>query len=516
MKKYLIVLITGLLNASLTGQENPKSEIAQTITIGELRDHIYYLASDELEGRFPGTPGFDKAMEYAITQFKQAGLIPIIQTKDSKLSYYQVLTINKYLPHLNNQVTIIKNTVERAFTFEDNYIIGYDNRFEIREISGGLAFLGYGIREPDYGIDDYKNIDVRGKWVVTLPYNEELPNAIMKKFPKGILQKYQKGSLGRLLIKLQNAVDAGAIGLIEVSTGSYPIDLWKRIALSNRDQYNITGLANLYFGEKCPLVLLDSTMADYVFNGEKNNPVRNKGSYKTFLVENTEFRLKKEYDLSPINTANIIAIIEGSDPILKNEYIAITAHIDHLGIQGNEIMNGADDNASGCAAVIEIAEALSKSKLKRSVICILFTGEELGLFGSYYFTENPPVMLKNIIAVGNIDMIGRPDTVPNEFSTVGADKISPKLKEIINEVNIRTSNLILDTVNHNSDFIRGDHYTFYLQGIPSVMFTSLEHEDYHTPADDPDKIDYEFLQKSSQLVYEIILELANGDINPRY
>ncbi len=515
MKKYITVLVSGLLSASLTGQENPKSEIAQSITIGELRDHIYYLASDELEGRFPGTPGFTKAMEYAVTQFRQAGLTPISKTRDSRLSYYQDLTINKYLPYLNNQVTIIKNTVERAFTFEDNYIIGYDNHFEIREISGGLAFLGYGIREPDYGIDDYKNIDVKGKWVVTLPYNQELPNAIREKLPKGMLQKYQKGSLDRLLIKLQNAVDAGAIGLIEASTSSYPIDIWKRITLSNRDQYNIPGLSNLYFGDKCPLVLIDSTMADFVFNGEKNNPVRNKGSYKTFLVEDTEFRLKKEYDLSTIKTANIVATIEGSDPILKNEYIAITAHIDHLGIRGNEIMNGADDDASGCAAVIEIAEALAKSKLRRSVICILFTGEELGLLGSYYFTENPPVMLKNIIAVGNLDMIGRPDTVPNEFSTVGADRISRRLKEIIDGVNKKTSDLILDTVNHNNDFFRGDQYTFYLKRIPSVMFTSLEHDDYHTPADDPEMIDYEFLQKSCQLVYEIILELANGDISLR-
>jgi len=513
MKKYLLVLISGLIFTSLTGQENRKSETVQTITIEELRDHIYYLASDELEGRLPGTPGIEKAMEYAVTQFRQAGLIPFHLSSDSRLSYYKDLTVNKYLPHPDNQIKIIRNTGERTFTFEDNYIIGYDNNFEIREIAGGLAFIGYGIREPAYGIDEYKNIDVKGKWVVTLPYTEELPEYIRKKIPQGLLQKYQKSSLARLLNKLQNAFDAGAIGLIEVSTSSYTTDRWKRIALSNRVHYNIPGLSNLDFGEKCPLVKLDSAMTDYLFNQEKYNPVRNKGSYKSFLFENAEFRLKKEYEILPIKTANVVALIEGSDPNLKNEYIALTAHIDHLGIDGNEIFNGADDDASGCASVFEISEALAKSKLRRSVICILFTGEEFGLLGSYYFTENPPVTLKNIIADVNIDMIGRPDTVPNEFSSVGADRINPKLKEIINAVNKKTSDFILDTVNHNNDFMRGDQYTFHLKRIPSVMFTSLEHDDYHTPADDPEKIDYEFLQKSCQLIYEIILELANGDIN---
>mgnify|MGYP002682239842 CR=1 FL=1 len=163
MKKYLLVLISGLIFTSLTGQENRKSETVQTITIEELRDHIYYLASDELEGRLPGTPGIEKAMEYAVTQFRQAGLIPFHLSSDSRLSYYQDLTVNKYLPHPDNQIKIIRNTGERTFTFEDNYIIGYDNNFEIREIAGGLAFIGYGIREPAYGIDEYKNIDVKGK-----------------------------------------------------------------------------------------------------------------------------------------------------------------------------------------------------------------------------------------------------------------------------------------------------------------------------------------------------------------
>ena len=254
-------------------------------------------------------------------------------------------------------------------------------------------------------------------------------------------------------------------------------------------------------------------MVDYLFNGEKYNPLTNKESYKTFVLKNSELILRKEYNLSTINTGNVVALIEGNVPILKNEFIILSAHLDHKGIQQNGVMNGADDNASGSAAVLEITEALAKSKPKRSVICALYTGEELGLLGSYYFTKNPPVPLRNIIANINIDMIGRPDGISNELSAIGAERINPRLQEIIFNVNNKTMQIILDTVNYSNYHNRSDQYPFYLKRIPAVLFSTGEHKDYHTPADDADKIDYEFMQKSCQLVYEIIMELANGDIS---
>ena len=510
MKKLTLILLAGLLYTCISAQESSLSQGAETITISELRDHIYYLASDELEGRLPGTPGFEKTMEYVVTQLRQVGLSPVCKTSDSKLSYYQDITINKYSPGKDNRVTIIKNANERIFVFEDNFIIICGNPFEIKELSGGLAFVGAGIREPEYGIDDYKNIDVKGKWVVVLPGEESFPMAIKKKLPLEILQKYKSDSSEKWEIIIQNANDAGAIGVISLPIPSYPLE---SIAGSFHDKIILPGFGKLTWDYSKPFLVIDSSMVDYLFNGEKYDLIRNKESYKTFVLKNTEFKLQKEYNLSTTHTANVVALIEGSDPILKNEYIILGAHIDHLGIRKNEVMNGADDNASGCAAVVEIAEALVKSKLKRSVICILFTGEELGLLGSYYFTENSPIPLKNIIAVNNLDMIGRPNGISNEFSTIGAERISPKLKEIICGVNNQTLQLILDSVNYNNYYSRSDQYSFYLKRIPSVVFTSGEHKDYHTPADDPEKIDYEFLQKNCQLVYEIILKLANGDIN---
>ncbi len=507
-----------LLSTCLFAQEKAISEGVETITIAELRDHIFYLASDELEGRLPGTSGFDKALQYVVTQFRQAGLSPFIKTNDSKLSFYQNITINKYSPGPNNQITIIKPTNERTFSFEDNFLIVYGmGPYETKELSGGLAFVGAGIREPDYGIDDYKNVDVKGKWVVIISPPEELPITIKKKLPIEILQKYQNSLRDKRKIIEQNAKDAGAIGIISISSKDR-FNSMKGSASAYHDLYTLTSISQISYDHSLPFIYIDSSMVDYLFKGEKNNPFRNNESYKTFVLKNPELRLRKEYSLSTIHTANVVALIEGSDPILKNEFITLGAHLDHLGIQQSEVMNGADDNASGSAGVLEIAEALAKSQTKRSVICILYTGEELGLLGSNYFTENPPVLMKDIIANINLDMIGCSNTDLKGLSPIGAGKITPKLKELILKVGNKNQDITLDwayaDTTHNI-FSLSDHYPFHLKKIPTVYFFSGYNSDYHTPSDDAEKIDYEFFQNACRLVYEIILELANGDVNLR-
>ena len=516
MNKLTILFLFGLLSTSILAQERTKSKGAETITIDELRDHIYYLASDELEGRLPGTPGFQKSLEYVVTQLRQAGLSPIYKTNDSKLSFHQDIILNKYSPGPDNKITIIKDNSERTFLFEENFLNVYGmGPVETDEISGELAFVGAGIREPDYGIDDYKNIDVKRKWAVVIAPLEELPISIKKKLPLDILQKYQNSLRDKRKIIEQNAKDAGAIGIISISS----IDRFNSMissATAYHDLYTLPGISQISYDITLPFIYIDSSMVEYLFKGEKYNPLRNKESYTIFMLRNSELKLRKEYNQSAIHTANVVALIEGSDPILRNEFITLGAHIDHLGIQQSEVMNGADDNASGSAGVLEIAEALAKSHLKRSVICILYTGEELGLLGSNYFIENSPVLLKNIIVNINLDMIGRSKTEAVGLAPVGASMITPKLKELVLQVSSKTQEVLLDWAYADTTsyiFSQSDNYSFHLKNIPTIFFFDGYHPDYHTPADDPEKIDYEFLQKNCQLVYEIILELANGDIS---
>jgi Zn-dependent M28 family amino/carboxypeptidase len=258
-------------------------------------------------------------------------------------------------------------------------------------------------------------------------------------------------------------------------------------------------------------------MIQNLFTGQKYNPLEDKRSRKSFELKNCELTLRKEYTSSTIQTANVIGMIEGSDPVLKNEYITLCAHLDHMGIPNGEVMNGADDNASGSAGVLEIAEALAVSKPERSIICLLFAGEEIYFQGSYYFTKNPPVPIEHIVANVNLDMIGCSDTDVKGLAPMGAGRITPKLREIISEVSERTQYVPIDWAYADTDrYVNmSDHYPFHLKNIPAVFFFSGDNADIHLPTDDAEKIDYEFFQKSCQLVYEIVMELANRNVSPR-
>jgi hypothetical protein len=269
MKKIIVFFFSGLLVMSLAGQEKTFNA-SGSITIEELRDHMYYLASDELEGRLTGTPGYDKAIQYVVTQLHQAGLSPMCKVNDSTLSYYQRFSAEKYTPEPINSITISKGSENRCFKFEENFIIFYGGPFNIRELKGGLAFVGSGIREPDFGIDDYKNVNVKGKWAVMI---ESIPDYVMEKMPEPILKKYLYRPENERL-RVQYAFDAGAIGIMTIS-GNSNTDGWKRMAGAYRDFYTIPGIGQPWFNSELTSVRIDSMMADYLFSGQKFNPLDN-------------------------------------------------------------------------------------------------------------------------------------------------------------------------------------------------------------------------------------------------
>ncbi|WP_400078462.1 M28 family metallopeptidase [Winogradskyella sp. R77965] len=228
------------------------------------------------------------------------------------------------------------------------------------------------------------------------------------------------------------------------------------------------------------------------------------------------------------DSQNIIAYIEGSE--YPNEYVYISAHSDHEGIIDGEIYNGADDNGSGTAAVLEMAEAFRSAvkdghRPKRSIVFLHVTAEEVGLHGSRYYTENPIFPLKNTIATLNIDMIGRVDERhkdnENYIYVIGADRLSTELHYVVQEANSEFVNLNLD-YKYNSEndpnryYNRSDHYNFALKGIPVVFFFNGEHEDYTKPTDTADKINYPLLEKRTKLIFASAWYLANSPerLNP--
>ena len=223
-----------------------------------------------------------------------------------------------------------------------------------------------------------------------------------------------------------------------------------------------------------------------------------------------------------VKTENVAAIIEGNE--FPNEYIVISSHLDHVGIQNGMIHNGADDDGSGSVAMLEIAEAFQAAAAagqgpKRSIIFLHVTGEEKGLLGSSYYTKNPIYPLVDTMANLNVDMIGRldpkrTDKDPNYIYLIGADKISQELHDISEATNKKYTQIKLDyTYNDDKDpnrfYYRSDHYNFAKNNIPVIFYFNGTHDDYHAPSDTPDKINYDMLAKRSKLIFYTAWELAN-------
>jgi len=223
-----------------------------------------------------------------------------------------------------------------------------------------------------------------------------------------------------------------------------------------------------------------------------------------------------------VKTENVVAIIEGSE--YPDEYIILSSHLDHIGIENGIINNGADDDGSGTVAMLEIAEAFQKAVAeglgpKRSVVFLHVTGEEKGLLGSEYYSKNPLYPLAKTMTNLNIDMIGRLDPKridkdPNYIYLIGSDRISRELHEISEAINEKFTQIKLDyTFNDENDpnrfYERSDHYNFAKNNIPVIFYFNGTHEDYHKPSDTPDKINYEMLEKRSHLIFHTAWELAN-------
>ena len=221
------------------------------------------------------------------------------------------------------------------------------------------------------------------------------------------------------------------------------------------------------------------------------------------------------------DSENVLAFIKGSEK--PDEIVVISAHLDHEGIKDGKIYNGADDDGSGTVAILEIAEAFKKASdagkgPKRSVLFLHVTGEEKGLLGSKYYTENPIFPLKNTVTDLNIDMIGRVDELhkktPNYVYLIGADKLSTELHNISEAMNKKYTNIALDyTYNDENDpnrfYYRSDHYNFAKHNIPVIFYFNGTHEDYHKPTDTADKINYELLENRTRLVFHTAWEIAN-------
>jgi len=504
------IAVALLLSAAILSGDLQAQNAVDSITEAEIRDHIYFLASDALRGRDTGDTGYEIAAGYVASQFLAAGVHPLIPDEDSNPGYLQLLNMTKLSFGPENTVSLRDGRDSSSLVFGTDYFIVSNSISERQEVSGSLVFAGFGIEDPDRDWDDLEGMNISGSIPIVMfgfP-GEEITSVFAGKTPDNPWTSFRT----RI-----NALELrGAVGIVAV-LDPRSMDNWGLMAsFFTRNQLTVSGRTprSRFPEAKIPVIFLGRQILRDLFSNQDFNPITLEGTYSSFSLDEASLTLVTQTHQESLKVPNLVGVVEGSDPILKDEFVVLGAHLDHLGIRGGEVYNGADDNASGSVGVLEVAEAIAMAPPKRSLLFVLFTGEERGLLGSRHFVEHSPVPLEQIVAVVNIEMIGRwshrPMGSDQLFAIIG-DSEDGTLRETLTRVNGTGFGYQLDIP---EKFLGGsDHVAFHNEGIPNITIAGSPpygtHDDYHRPGDDADKIDISAMKKAVALIYELTLELAN-------
>jgi len=496
----LIIVLSGIFIINRSNQDKIDPGSAEIMSF-EILAHIKYLASDNLNGRLPGTPGSKLAIDYISKHWEAQGVEPA-GTKGYKqpFSFINSVSLGK------RNMLRIRNSRKQYIVQKDFIPLGSSGNGSINE---DVVFIGYGLDINDsLSWRDYADIDVRGKWVLLLLDG-----------PDGDSPHSPYGRHKTLYNKIIVARDHGAGGILFMNRFQTEDENNLR-TLQYRQSSSTVGL---------PVIQITHSLADEMLikHGQSIVELRSKLDEQltplSFTVDckvsaNVNLKFGKEI------ATNMIGFIEGNDPVLKDEYIIVGAHFDHLGLGGRRsgslnpdtliIHNGADDNASGTAGILELSYKFMSNRhlLKRSVLVICFDAEEKGLLGSKYYVKNPARNISNTAMMVNMDMVGRLNDSPVVLGGVGS---SGNFVNIIEDASNRHT-LEIETNMGGMDFGRSDHASFYRENIPVLFFFTGAHEDYHKPTDDWDKIDYKGEKKILDFIYDLIIDVSQIEKKPAF
>jgi hypothetical protein len=502
----------------------------ETISANQLRDYLYFIASDEMEGRDTPSRGLDTTAKFIAMNLDRWGFKPA----GDDGTFFQHIALRR------DQLDAARSSAEingQKFNFGDDFLPNAVSA----TITGQLVYAGNGWVVKSKNMDAYQGVDVKDKIIVVS--GQAFPG-----FPRGITRADLAGRQG---VDWMNpnfyAQQHGAKAVLTITDAT---------TSQNWDQQRLRSLQpSRAVVEKfttqpggappVPAVIMSMKMATALFEGEKYDAAtlasrsQNGEQIPAFDLNSTKHititvAAKTEHPM----TQNVVAVWGGGDPVLKNEYVALGAHYDHIGIcapgTADPICNGADDDGSGTTALLGMAEAIShaKQRPKRSVLFVWHCGEEKGLWGSRYFTDYPTIPLTQIVAQLNIDMIGRSKkdgdtdprnkdlTGPNAIYVIGSTMMSTELGKLSQDVNKAFLNLTYDVkyddpADPNRFFFRSDHYNYARKGIPIIFFFDGVHEDYHRPGDEPQKIDYQKMEKVARTIYMTLWEVADLPARPK-
>ena len=489
MMRRLIALLCFAGLANEIPAQQTSINYAATISAEDLKKHLTYIASDELEGRDTGSEGQRKAAEYIANHFKSLGLEAIAPQADGSTGYYQ-------------KFNLYKNG------WQDAYIkVGDGKRMHFKEFfPNGLVNIPEETTTELIFVEDVASQEnLSGKGVVFFqPDDKEIANEMV-----------------------EAVFAAGASAVFMISNADD--DKFRTLAaerqaiLSRYNRMRLEATSNESKPSKNPSFVVSPSLAADMLGVSQRKLSKAKQGKKQLKPSTVTVKSKRGDEL--VETMNVLGYMEGTDK--KDEVIVITAHYDHVGVdRKGQIYNGADDDGSGTCSVLELAEAFAKAKAegngpRRSILFMTVTGEEKGLLGSRYFTDIDPVIpLDRLVCDLNIDMIGRVDKDHEENEKyvylIGSDKLSSELHAISEQANKEYINYDLDyTFNDPNDpnrfYYRSDHYNFAKNKIPVIFYFTGVHEDYHQPGDDVEKIMFPKYQQIVRLVFHTAWELANRD-----
>lgn len=518
-------ILTGvLLVACQPERVNHTPEISADAS--RIKSHIRFLSNDLLEGRDTGARGHEIASLYIAAEFEKYGLTP---AGDNGTYMQRVNFVQAYIDQSSIKLSIKDSQGDVLLSYPKHFLTYPDPIKERTQMAGKLVFVGYGIVAPELQHNDYQDMDVKGKIVVTL-------SGKPKSFPS------EEGAhFGSSREKLRHASDNGAVGFISISTPRAekvrpyqnllnflhtPVVRW-----TDNDGHP-SGVYPKIKGS----VYLSKEASELVFTDAEQNleqiyaMLENDESPKGFNLL-MEIQLESKSTHNSITSPNVAAILEGSDPSLKNEYVVYSAHSDHIGfaktVKKDKINNGAMDNATGTSVLMETARLFSQldERPKRSIVFLAVTGEEKGLLGSDYYAQNPTVPLGSMVANVNLDM----PILTYEFADViafGAEHSDMKtsVTKAAEKIGLELSP---DPMPDQALFTRSDHYSFVKQGIPSVFlvpgFKSVDPKidgseqfnhflktNYHKPSDDFSQVfNWKAATKFTEVNYHIGITLAN-------
>jgi hypothetical protein len=475
------LFLTGLSAVALAANAQKITKLPEfKLPKNEVESHLRFLGSDEMLGRRTGEITNNVAARYIAEQFRLAGLKPALGQKD----FLQAIPFEFSKPTKKGEVIVGKDSLK--WTKDYIMLSGKATKLE----NTPVVYLGYGWIDEKQ--NDYKDVDVNGKIVICqfgIPNSNEPFENIT-------------GSAK----KAKFAADNGAVALIQVYNLTYPF----------------AAIANFMGGEKLALASGEKSDIPHIWISNTHSKSFTKESLTSLSLNVAEVSKK------PVTSYNVVGVLEGSDPVLKNEYVVLSAHFDHVGygkkngrvVENDTIFNGTRDNAIGTTAVLMAAKSLIAQKPKRSVVFIGYTGEEIGLLGSKYYSENPLVPLKNCVFNLNSDGAGYNDTT--KVTIIGLSRTDAQT-EIETAAKAFGLTAIDDPAPEQGLFDRSDNVSLAAKGIPAPDyapgFTAFDKEIskfYHTSADNPDSVSFDYLTKFCQAYIYAARLIANRPTAPKW